>query len=232
VSHTDPEPADGHRQGPAASPQDLYKQAFREWVKIITPWFFEFGSWVFGGLIAFTLLLMAPLITLGPVDLAVIVATAAFALALPLDVAGLLVLRLVQDMQRVGLEDEVARAFGEIGPDVGVPILPPSARTAQSQRRTERVLRVSFSILALSGALAVIGMLAVLWRMAWWIAIAFLAMVVISLLITSIAMAAAQPRDADEAKEQRRRSQEQRRRAREAARTQAQARDETNDERT
>lgn len=238
MSHTEPEPADSHQEGPAAGPEDLYTNAFGELAEIIAPWFFEFGSWVFGGLLGFNLLIIGSLITLGPIDPAVTAATAAFALALPLDVAGLFALRLVQDMQRVGLEDEVARAVGQVIPAVGALAPPPSAREAQRQRRTGRLLRASFWILALSGVLAVLGMLAVLWHMAWWIAVAFLAMVVIcSLVIYSLAMAAARPRDAAEAREareQRRRYQEQERRARDVRHGQAQApaRDGERDERT
>lgn len=239
MSHTEPEPADSHREGPAAGPEELYTKALGELAETIAPWFFEFGSWVFGGLIGFNLLIMGSLITLGPVDPAVTAATAAFALALPLDVAGLFALRLAQDLQRVGLEDEVVRAVGQVVPAVGALAPPPSAREVQRQRRTGRLLRASFWILALSGVLAVLGMLAVLWHMAWWIAVAFLAMVMISLVICSLAIVAARPHgaaEAREAREQRRRSQEQRRRARDArhgqARAQAPARDGERDERT
>ncbi len=234
MSPTDPAPADSQRERPAAAPDELYRKAFGELAETFTPWFFEFGSWIFGGLIAFTLLILAPLITLGPVDRAITVATTAFALALPLDVAGLFLLRLVQDLNRVGFEDTVVHAFGEVGSAVGAPVPAPSTLEAQRKRRTERVLRISLWILALSGLLAVIGMVAVFWHMAWWIALAFLAMVLLSLVMIALAMAAAQPRDADEAKAQRRRSQEQRRRAREALprQVQAQIRDRTNDERT
>jgi hypothetical protein len=243
MSHLEPEPTDGHRESPAAAAEELYTRVFGELVERIAPWFFDFGSWVFGGLIGFNLLLLGPLITVGPVDPAVLVATAAFALALPLDVAGVFVLRLVQDLQRVGLEDEVARALGEVGAvegssAVGAPVPPPDVREAQRRRRTERVLRASVGLLALSGVLAVLGMLGMLWHMGWWIAVAFAAMVVISLVIASVAMAAAQPRDAAEARERRRRYQEQGRRARDARRgqahvpAQAPARDGTRDERT
>ncbi len=126
----------------------------------------------------------------------------------------------------------MVHAFGEVGSAVGAPVPAPSTLEAQRKRRTESVLRICLSLLALSGILAVIGMVAVLWHMAWWIAIAFLAMVVSSLVIIAVAMAAAQPRDSDEAKAQRRFFQEQRRRAREALPRHAQARDSTNDERT
>src|SRR5262245_353393 len=95
VSHIEPEPADGHQESPATAARELYTRAFEELFERIAPWFFDFGSWVFGGLIGFNLLLLGPLITVGPVDPAVLLATAAFALALPLDVVGVFVLRLV-----------------------------------------------------------------------------------------------------------------------------------------
>jgi hypothetical protein len=50
----------------------------------IMPWLLDVGSWIFGGLIAFNLLVMASLITVGPVDRSIKISTAGFALALPL----------------------------------------------------------------------------------------------------------------------------------------------------
>src|SRR5215467_12995640 len=105
MSHSDPAPNDSQRESAVAAQDELYKKALEAFIESIGPWFFEFGSWIFGGLVAFTLLLMAPLITLGPIDRAITAATAVFALALPLDVAGLFLLRLVQDLPRVGFED-------------------------------------------------------------------------------------------------------------------------------
>jgi hypothetical protein len=85
---------------PGIPPIDLEEQskqsmkALSNLVERITPWLFAFGSWIFGGLIAFNLLVVASLITVGPIHPAILVATAAFACALPLDVAGLFLLRL------------------------------------------------------------------------------------------------------------------------------------------
>src|SRR5205085_9959487 len=86
-----------------ASPDEVWK-AFGKLLEHITPWLFEFGSWIFGGLIAFTLLVVASLLTIGPLDRAILVATTAFALALPPDVTGLLLLRLIRDLKQVGFE--------------------------------------------------------------------------------------------------------------------------------
>ena len=61
------------------------------------------------------MLVQAALFTIGPVDPAILVATAAFALALPLNVTGLLLLRLIQEMKGARFEDELAQALQEAG---------------------------------------------------------------------------------------------------------------------
>ena|SRR5437879_142802 len=77
----------------------------------LTPWLLDLGNWIFGALIAFNLLVLGALLTIGPVDTAVLIATAAFALALPPDVAGFLLLRLAADMKSVDLEQVATQAF-------------------------------------------------------------------------------------------------------------------------
>src|SRR5690242_18873857 len=79
----------------------------------LAPWLFEVGSWTFGGLIATTMLVLAALFTVGPVDVAVALSTAAFAVALPLDVSGLVLVRIVQHLTR--FEDSVLQVFQESG---------------------------------------------------------------------------------------------------------------------
>jgi len=211
MSQSDPAPADPHQEISRAAPQEQYKQsmkAFGKFVERISPWLFEVGSWIFGGLIAFNLLVMASLITVGPVDPAIMVATAAFALALPLDVTGLFLLRLVQDMKRVGFEEEVAQVFHDVGFTVGEQIASPKALESLRKRRTGIVLGSSLGILALSVLLTLTGMTAALWHMAWWIGVVFFAMVMISLAIVIVAIVTIQPPDSEEEKELKRRYQE------------------------
>ena len=103
MSQTDPAPVDPHQEISLAASEEQNKQimkAFGKLVARITPWLVEVGGWIFGGLIAFTLLVMASLLTIGPVDPAIMVATTAFALALPLNVTGLFLLRLVEDLKQ------------------------------------------------------------------------------------------------------------------------------------
>jgi hypothetical protein len=211
MSQTDPAPADPHQEISRAAPQEQNKQnmkAFGKFVERITPWLFEVGSWSFGGLIAFTLLVVASLLTVGPVDPAIMVAMTAFALALPLDVAGLILLRLVQDLKRVGFEEEVVQVFHDVGFTVGEQMASPTALESLRKRRTGIVLGDSLGILALSGLLTLTGMTAALWHMAWWIGVVFLAMVLISLAMVIVAIITIQPRGSQEEKEYKRRYRE------------------------
>lgn len=146
-----------------------------------TPWLIEFGSWIFAGLIAFILIVLAALITVGPVDRAVIIATAAFALALPVNLAGLFILRLVQDMQRIGFTDEVARSLREAGFPVDDLKDAPTDLEARQRSRTNIILLYALVILTVSAVLTLTGVVAALWHMSWWIAVAFIVMLVLSL---------------------------------------------------
>ena len=223
MSQTDPAPADLHQKTPLAAAEEQNKQSVKPiWqatpgeafealgklVESITPWLFEFGSWIFGGLIAFNLLVIAALFTIGPVDPAIMVATVAFALALPLDLAGLLLLRLVQDLKQVGFEEELAQAFQDVGFTLREQVASPKALESLRKRRTDIALGFSLGILTLSVLLTLTGMIAALWHMAWWIGVAFFAMALISPVIVVVAIAASQPPGSPEEKEQRRRYRE------------------------
>lgn len=188
-------------------PNKLMMQATRKLFERITPWLLEVGSWIFGGLIAFSLIIMSALITIGPVDSAIIVAITVFAFALPLDVAGLFLLRLVRDLEHVGVEsefesyeNEVRRALQSAGASAGEQLPAPKPFEAARQRRTAFALIYSFGILALSGVLTLAGMSGALWHMAWWIAVAFAVSVLISLATVTIAVLTAQPPDSPEEK--------------------------------
>lgn len=162
-------------------------RAFETLVEGITPWLIDLGGWIFGALIALNLLVLASLVTVGPSDPAVLIATLCLALALPPDVAGFLLLRLLEDVTKIRLEQVAADAFAGEGFDrtqfetAGVP-------ADLVRRRSRAVLVYSYSMLSLSAALTVAGLTATLWHMAWWIAIAFLVMTFVSLLLVTVAM--------------------------------------------
>lgn len=154
----------------------------------IAPWLLELGGWVFGALIAFDLVILGALLTVGPVDLAIKIASAAFAVALPPDVAGFLFLRLMADMKKVGLEEIATKAMSEAG--FKVENQSPGAREAFERRRTRTMLYYSYALLAVGLLLTLVGVTAALWHMAWWIGSLFVVMAIASQAIVVIAIAA------------------------------------------
>jgi uncharacterized membrane protein len=205
----DPIVSTQHQEVSLAAAEAQYRQSMTAYSKLLekgTPWLFDVGSWVFGGLIAFTLLIMASLITVGPADLYIKIATVALALALPLDVTGLVLLRLVQDIKPVRFEEEVTQTFQEAGLTPGEQQIPSlTSLQALRIRGTQVALRYALGILTLCIVLTLAGMMATLWHMAWWIGVAFAAMVLISLVTILVAMASIQPPVSAEERAQRRR---------------------------
>jgi hypothetical protein len=172
-------------------PDDTWARTKAGLVKLVerlTPWLLDLGNWIFGALIAFDLLILSALLTVGPVDSAALIATAAIALALPPDIAGFLLLRLAADMKSVDLEQVATEAFVDVGFEVKGP--GPVRRPDEAeQRRARLVLRYSYSLLALTVVLTCIGVTAALWHMAWWIGAAFVGMAVASQAVFFVAVA-------------------------------------------
>jgi hypothetical protein len=161
----------------------------RNLIERITPWLFEVGSWIFGGLIAFNLVVMSALITVGPVDKAIRISISAFACALPLSVAGIFFLRLIKDMKEVGIEDLTVEAFQEAGfTDIREYFPPPEERESQQKKRANVVLGYSLGIAILSIALTLTGLVAALWHMAWWIGVLLFAMVILSAVLVMVVL--------------------------------------------
>jgi len=211
MSQTDPAPVDPHQEISLAASEEQNKQimkAFGKLVEGMAPRLLEFGSWIFGGLIAFTLLVLASLFTKGPVDPTITISTAAFAFALPLNVTGLFLLRLVKDLEHVGFEEEWAQAFQDVDFNVGEQVAFPKTLESLRKRRPGFFLGYSLGILALSVLLTLTGMIAVLWYMAWWIGVMFFVLVIISLVIVIVALVTSQPPESPEEKERKRRYRE------------------------
>lgn len=181
-------------------------QAMGNLIERIAPWLFAFGSWIFGGLIAFNLLVIASLITVGPTRVVVLISITAFACALPLNVAGLFLLRLIQEMKDVGIDEHMLHAFQ----DAGIPTEGyfPQESESLHRRRTALALRYSVGILVLSIILTLAGMVAALWYMAWWVGIIFLVMVLVSQALVIVVFAQALPPESAEEKEHKRRYKE------------------------
>ncbi len=173
-------------------------RGFGKFIDRVTPWLLEIGIWIFGSLLAFNLLVLASLFTVGPVDAAIKVSTAAFALDLPLNLSGLVLLRMVRELKDARIEDELTKAFLEEGFNGNGQIPSPEALDAMRQNRTGIALRYSAGILTATIILTLTGLVATLWHMGWWIGVAFCLMVVVSLFITILALAGSQSSDSQE----------------------------------
>jgi MFS family permease len=199
VSQADPAPTNSNQNISLAAAQELDRQSMKALEAVtesITPWLVEFGTWIFAGLIGFALIVIAPLVTLGPVETTIIVSTVALALTLPLNLTGLLLLRLVQDMKRY--EDKLAQGFHDASLILGSEFAFPLAANPTQKRRTEIILLVSLGMLAVSALLTLIGLTAALWHVAWWIGVLFLLMTIISLGIVVVALSVVRPPQSQE----------------------------------
>ena len=208
MSQSDSTPVDPGPRPEGAIAGNVVWQALGNLLLRITPWLFDFGSWLFGGLIAFNLVIIAALFTIGPTHAAILVSTAAFAIALPLDVTGLFLLRLAQDMKDVTFDDQLAQEFHDAGFSIEKYLPSPQVRESMPKKRAVVVLSYSAGILALSVLLTLMGIIAALWYMAWWIGVAFLAMVVLSQVLVIIVIVHLLPPESEQEKEYKRRYRE------------------------
>lgn len=157
-------------------------------IDTITPWLLELGSWLFGALIAFSIVLLGALLAVGQHDAAILVASAALAIALPLDVAGFIVLRLAADMKKVGLEETALTAFRDVGFPVDDQAPPGTDGATAEQRRARVVLGYSYSLLSITIIVTLVGVTGALWHMGWWIGVLFVLMVIVSMVVASLAI--------------------------------------------
>lgn len=172
----------------------------------ITPWLFAVGSWIFGGLIAADLVVLSSLIAVGPADGPVLIAITAFACALPLNVAGVFLLRLTNDMNDIGIDDLALQSFQDAGfPDIEAYFPPSSDRESHHKNRAILALRYALGIAALSIALTLTGLVAALWHIAWWVGVTLFVMVILSTVLVIGALAHSLPAESKAEMERRRR---------------------------
>jgi len=184
-------------------------RGLRNLAETASPWLTDVGSWIFGGLTAVNLVVIAALITVGPIDTAIRTSTAALAAALPLNVAGIVLLRLFKDLKEVGLDDLTRRAFQDGGfPDIDAYFPSPRESASEQARRSRIALLYSMGIATLSIVLTVAGMTAAVWHMGRWIAIVLLAAVMVSVGLVTVAIAHALPPESGAEQLLRRRSEE------------------------
>jgi hypothetical protein len=159
-----------------------------------TPWLSEIGSWIFGGLVAVNLVVISSLLTVGPVDAAVRISVTLLACALPMSVAGIVILRLTKDLMDFRVDDLALQAFKESGfPDIDAYFPSTPERPALLKRRSGLALRYSLATAALSATLTLGGLVSALWHMAWWIGSILIVMVAMSVCLIFVVFAHAQP---------------------------------------
>jgi len=157
------------------------------------PWLSDIGSWIFGGLVAVNLVVISSLLTVGPIDAAIRISVTLLACALPINVTGLVVLRLTKDLTDFGVDDLALQAFKESGfPEIESYFPPVAERAALTKRRSSIALRYALAIAAISAALTLAGLVAALWHMAWWIGTVLLVMIGISAGVVLLVFAHAQ----------------------------------------
>jgi len=205
------------RSDPPAEPDQRAAATMRGFALLMartTSWLYEVGTWKFGGLIGFSLLLVSALLTVGPIDTAILVSVTTLGCALPLDIAAISVLRLAKDSREVGMwMDELAlQSLKDAGfPDIESYFPPASEREDQRHRREFVTIAFAAGIAPLSFALSLTGLVAALWYMAWWIGVAVLIVAVVSAVLVVLALVHAQPPESPAQKEQWRRYSESRR---------------------
>lgn len=176
-------------------------------VEWITPWLVEVGSWAFGGLIALNLVVIAALLTVGPVDRAVLIAVSAFAYALPFDIAGIVLLRLIKDVQDIRIDDLTLQAFQEAHfPHIEAYFPAARERATFTKRRARIALAYVFVIAVVSTGLTFTGLVASLWHMAPWVAKSFVATAGTSVLILVAVMVHSLPPHSQAERDLRRRA--------------------------
>ena len=183
MPHDNPVPADHQPKSSPLDPAEQSKHGIKALANLleeVAPWLLTFGSWTFGGLIAFNLIILSAIVNIRPVDVAILISITTFACALPLNVSGIFLLRLIKDMQDIGIDDLTLKSFQDAGfPDIAAYFPPVRERQKQNQRRLHLTLGYSFAILALTTALTLTGFAAALWHVAWWISAVLVATVIL-----------------------------------------------------
>jgi hypothetical protein len=202
-------PAGRHQESTLPTVDEQSARAFRGLHGLAgktAPWLIDVGSWIFGGLTAVNLVVISALLTIGPADAAIRAATAALAAALPLNVAGIVLLRLIKDVKDIRLDDLALQAFQDAGfPHIETYFPSPREKRSQHARGSRVALLFSLGLAALSAGLTMAGLGASLWHMGRWIAFVFLAAIILSVVLVTLGIALALPPESDAEKSLKRR---------------------------
>ena len=159
-------------------------------------WLTEVGAWIFGGLLALNLVLIASLLDVGRVDTAILISICALGCALSVNVVGICLNRLVKDIKYVEVAERLT-ILQEIrdaeSAEIEALYPPPEERESVRRRRSTMALWSSLGLAALSSVLTMIGLVAALWHMAWWVGVAGLVTGVLSATLISVVFVSTKP---------------------------------------
>lgn len=162
-----------------------WKQTLQSWMeqsqKIILKWLYEVGGWIFTGLIAVALMIVLNLITVGIADRVLLVAGLVLAAALPLNLAGLWIVRYIQNLDQALAEAKPPVARQPIEDESTVMVASAQIFSAKKRKFTNDIITI---ILALSVLLTLLGLSLALWHISGAVAIVFLLAILVGLLAT------------------------------------------------
>lgn len=167
----------------SVSPAKLdWRQGLQSWMeqsqRIVLKWLYDVGGWIFTGLIAVALMILQNLIAIGSADRALLVAGLLLAAALPLNLAGLWIVRYLKNLDQAG--EEIQNTAG----DVTVISVPPVGFTATSPEKRKFTNTILSALLALSVLLTLLGICLALWHISWAATIIFIIAALAGLLTT------------------------------------------------
>jgi hypothetical protein len=161
-----------------------WKSALLSWMEqsqqIVLKWLYDVGGWIFTGLIAVALMIIQNLIGIGHSDRGLLVAGLVLAVALPLNLAGLWIVRYIQNLDQAaaGAKPPLAKKQS-VADDATV-----NAAAIFSAKKRTFTNRVVTIVLALSVLLTLLGLALALWHISWVVTVVFLVAILVGLFTT------------------------------------------------
>lgn len=160
-----------------------WMQALQNWMgqsqQIVLQWLYNAGGWIFTGLIAVALLILQNLIAIGRTDRVLLVAGLALAAALPLNLAGVWIVRYLRNQDQALAAATLSSVPQVAGDEVTVSNAP--IFSAKQRQFTNTILSI---LLDLSVLLTLLGIVCALWHISGAITVVFLITLVLGLLTT------------------------------------------------
>jgi hypothetical protein len=185
MSQIPPEQTGPTEQTSPVPPRPDLRATLLSWMEqgqqITARWLYELGGWVFGGLIAAAIMLFPALISLGFADRATLIAGLTLAVALPFDLAGLVIIRYFKDLTQATEEAKALLARNPRADDETIRLQINSKAFTPAKRR---VMDSAVSLSLVVGMLfTLISIGSALWRVSWVVTLLFLIACILGLLL-------------------------------------------------